>query len=59
MKTALVLRDDEATIVVARYILQNPLRAGLVSDVREYPFIGSEQFSIEQILDGISGDRST
>jgi putative transposase len=54
-----VLRDDEATLVVAKYILRNPVRAGLVCDVREYPFVGFEQFSVEQIMDGISDVPST
>ena len=33
-----VLRDDESTIVVARYILENPIRAGLAKGIGEYPF---------------------
>jgi REP element-mobilizing transposase RayT len=37
-----VLRDDEKTFVVARYILENPVRAGLVTRVEDYPFVGSE-----------------
>ena len=32
-----VLRSDESTISVARYILENPLRAGLATRVDEYP----------------------
>ena len=35
------VRNDEATLVVARYILANPVRAGLVREPREYPFSGS------------------
>ena len=54
-----VLRDDEATLVVARYILCNPVRAGLVADVRDYPFIGSERYSIEEMLEGVVDVRST
>lgn len=32
------LRDDESVEGVARYIVANPLRAGLVTSVRDYPF---------------------
>jgi hypothetical protein len=32
------LRSDEDVAAVARYIVANPLRAGLVDSVREYPF---------------------
>ena len=46
-----VVHDDEATSAVIRYVLENPLRAGLVSSVAEYPFIGSSEYSVEQLLD--------
>jgi REP element-mobilizing transposase RayT len=32
------LRRDETLVDVARYIVRNPVRAGLVSRVGEYPF---------------------
>lgn len=32
------LRSDENILVVARYIVANPLRAGLVGSVRFYPY---------------------
>jgi hypothetical protein len=53
-----MLRDDEATLVVARYILNNPVRAGLVADPREYAHIGSQRYSVEGILEAI-GEWST
>jgi putative transposase len=40
-----VLRHDEATIAVVRYILANPVRAGLAPDTSSYPFSGSELYS--------------
>jgi putative transposase len=36
-----VLRDDELTLVAAKYILENPIRAGLVERVEDYSFVGS------------------
>ena len=48
-----VLRNDEATLVVARYIIENPQRAGLVTRPQDYPFIGSSVYMLEQILDAI------
>src|ERR1041384_1124545 len=36
-----ILRDDEALRDVARYIIANPVRAGLVTSPLEYPYSGS------------------
>ena len=36
-----ILRNDEASPSVARYILENPVRAGLTKAIDEYPFAGS------------------
>ena len=35
------LRNSEDVISVARYVIANPIRAGLAKDVGEYPFWGS------------------
>ena len=48
-----VLRDDEASLSVARYIIENPVRAGLVHSAHEYPFLGSTMYTIGQILDSV------
>ena len=42
-----VLRNDEATMSVARYIIQNPVRKGIVGDFSDYPYTGS--FEVEDI----------
>jgi len=42
-----VLRNDEATRAVARYIFQNPVRKGTVKDWNSYPYSGS--FELEDI----------
>jgi len=33
-----ILRRDEASVLVCHYILNNPVRAGLVADPADYPF---------------------
>jgi hypothetical protein len=48
-----VLRGDEDTLSVARYILENPLRAGLVESVEDYPFLGSTMYSVREILEAV------
>lgn len=48
-----VLRDDEDSVVEARYILENPIRAGLAVTVREYPFMGSLTHTVPELLDDI------
>ena len=53
-----VLRNEEAAVSVARYILENPLRARLVERVDEYPFSGSGVYTIEQIVDAVQLDRN-
>ena len=47
------LRDDEATVSVARYIFENPLKAGLVERIADYPFLGSNAYTIDQILEAV------
>ena len=51
-----VLRTEEAALSVARYIVENPLRARLASDVRQYPFVGSSLYSLDEILDALPWD---
>src|SRR5262245_35649682 len=53
-----VLRNDEATLSVARYIIENPVRAGLVADPKAYPFLGSSVFSLDEILEGLQDSAS-
>jgi putative transposase len=51
-----ILRSDEASISVVRYILENPIRARLVDRIDQYPFSGSSVYSIDQILDAVQLD---
>jgi putative transposase len=48
-----VLREHEQTVRVVRYILENPLRAGLVQRVQDYLFLGSSAHTIEQIAEAV------
>lgn len=48
-----VLRREEKTALVARYILENPVRAGLVRTIEEYPFVGSSVYSLKELIEFI------
>jgi putative transposase len=49
-----VLRQEEVTGAIAKYIVENPLRAGLVADPRAYPHWGSSVWSREELLEYIA-----
>ena len=49
-----VLRDDEATLEVVRYILANPVRAGLADTVESYPFVGSLAYELKDLIHSAS-----
>ena len=44
-----VLRKEEDTRSVARYIFSNPVRKGLVEDFKDYTFLGSFEFDVMEI----------
>jgi hypothetical protein len=48
-----VLRTEESTADLVRYIIANPIRAGLAVDVRDYAFWGSFVYSREELLECI------
>ncbi len=48
-----VLREDEDAKRVARYILNNPVRAALVSTPVEYPYLGSDVWTLQELLESI------
>jgi len=43
-----VLRKEESIEEVAKYILENPVRKGLVDNFVDYPFLGSMTFDIKE-----------
>ena len=45
-----VLRRDDDLRIVARYVLENPIRAGLVTIATDYKHSGSDIWSITDIL---------
>jgi REP element-mobilizing transposase RayT len=52
-----VLRPDEPSQVVARYILENPVRAGLVANVEDYPFVGSFVHPLSELIEWAYWER--
>jgi putative transposase len=45
-----ILRETEPTAVVVRYVLENPIRAGLARCVGEYPYAGSDVYGLTELL---------
>jgi putative transposase len=48
-----VLRADEDLFGVARYVVENPVRARIVDSVCDYPFTGSALYTVSQIIDSL------
>ncbi len=46
-----ILREDDVTEGVIRYILLNPVRAGLASDPRDYPYLGAMKYDVQTLLE--------
>ena len=46
-----VLRGDEDARHVARYIIENPVRAGLVTTPFQYPYLGSDVWTLRELID--------
>ncbi|MCK4328809.1 transposase [candidate division WOR-3 bacterium] len=47
-----IIRQDENLITQIRYILDNPVRRGLINNWNDYPFIGSIGIKLEDVLQG-------
>ncbi|MDH4223745.1 MAG: transposase [candidate division Zixibacteria bacterium] len=45
-----VLRKNEDTIQVMKYILNNPVRKGMVAEYRDYPFLGSLVYDLKEVF---------
>jgi putative transposase len=48
-----VLRPDDDAKKVARYIVENPVRAGLVRCAADYPLVGSDVWTLEELIDSL------
>ena len=48
-----ILRDEESTFDVVRYIVNNPVRAGLCRTAADYPFAGSSRYRIEDLVESV------
>ena len=44
-----VLRDEFERATTIRYILDNPVKAGLVTRAAEFPYTGSSRYSIAEL----------
>jgi putative transposase len=52
-----VIRHDESFAGKVRYVLENPVRAQLVTSPRDHPFLGSGTYTLEQLFDFAYGSR--
>jgi REP element-mobilizing transposase RayT len=48
-----VLRPEEDPKAFARYIIQNPVRAGLVKSPFDYPLSGSMRWTMQELIDSL------
>jgi REP element-mobilizing transposase RayT len=45
-----VLRSEDVVISVVRYIVLNPVRAGICADPAAYPLLGSSRYELRHLL---------
>ena len=45
-----VVRPGDNARTLARYIVENPVRAGLVRVPAEYPYLGSDLWSLDDLI---------
>jgi len=48
-----VLREGDDARALARYVGNNPVGAGLVQSPADYPFIGSDQWTLAELLESV------
>jgi putative transposase len=53
-----VLRREDATLAIARYVIENPVRAGLVCSPTDYPWSGSDCYTMDEILQAVAASRA-
>ena len=52
-----ILRDGESTMEAVRYVMMNPIRAGLARQVGEYQYAGSDVFSNQELQEVLTDCR--
>jgi putative transposase len=48
-----VLRESDDSLTVARYLLCNPVRAGLVAAPIDYPYLGSDKWTVKNLIEAV------
>ena len=48
-----VLRKEDATFEVARYVFDNPVKAQFCRDPAEYAYSGSSKYSVREIVESL------
>jgi len=48
-----LLRKSDDFVIVIRYVLRNPIRAGLAQEASQYPYIGSGILTREALLESV------
>lgn len=46
-----IIRDDAEFVDCVRYIVANPVKAGLAPEPRQYPFLGSQRWTLDELLE--------
>jgi putative transposase len=48
-----VLRTDDELEPLVKYLLENPVRAGIVRHPAEYPHLGSDRYTLDDLFDAM------
>jgi len=48
-----VLRDDDPVPAIVKYIIGNPVRAGIAADASQYPHSGSSRYRFEELANSV------
>lgn len=46
-----VIRSDEERAFTIRYMVENPVKEGLAAHPAEYPHLGSERYTVAELLE--------
>lgn len=54
-----VIRDEQELAMTLRYLAANPVREGLVKHPRDYPFLGSSKYTVDELLEWCEYSEAT